>query len=223
MSKNNNLTEVRANLDTICKIPEKIISVYSLEKHVWADGNSEESVKNRIPEIQTIDEFQIDPVRHFLNDIFRNMAAPYKSEKKENPIGQGYWIQAEFGSGKSHLLCFLASLTLGSQESWELIRQKEQKAERGKRESLLRFWDEGIKSKSAADKKGIFIIVKTLVGSGGGTIGYDETGRRLSEYIIDATREQLYKELGKNISLYPVELLADRFMKKDIERYKNDR
>ena len=222
MSKNNNLTEVRANLDEICKIPEKIISVYSLEKHVWAEGNSDESVKNRIPEIQTIDEFQIGPVRHFLNDIFRNMAAPYKSEKKENPIGQGYWIQAEFGSGKSHLLCFLASLTLGSQESWELIRQKEQKAGRGKRESLARFWDEGIKSKSAADKKGIFVIVKTLVGSGGGTIGYDETGRRLSEYIIDAAKEQLHKELGKNISLYPVELLADRFMKKDLERYKND-
>ncbi len=222
MSKNNNLTTVRANLDTICKVPEKIISVYSLEKHVWAEGNSDKAIKNRKPEIQTIDEFQIDPVRHFLNDVFRNMSAPYKSEKKDNPIGQGYWIQAEFGSGKSHLLCLLASLALGSQESWELIRQKEHKAGRGKRESLARFWDEGLQAKSTGDKKGIFVVVKTLVGSGGGTVGYDEAGRRLSEYIIDAVKEQIHKELSKNISLYPVELLANRFIKKDLERYRNE-
>jgi hypothetical protein len=221
MAVNLELTTFRKGLDQICDIPEKIISVYSLEKHVWADSHSAEAFKDRSPELKTVEEFQIDPVRHFLNDIFRNMAAPYRPENRENPIGQGYWIQAEFGSGKSHLLCFLASLSLGSKKSWEIIKVKETKAERGKRESLYRFWEEGLESKSTKSK-GIFVIVKTLVGSGGGTVGYDDTGKRLTQYILDAAKDQMQKELGKNVSLYPVELLADRFLKEDIDRYRND-
>lgn len=216
------LTTFRENLCNICTVPERIISVYSLEKHIWADGNDISAVKSRIPEIKTIEEFQIDPVRHFLNNIFRNMAAPYKPEKKDETIGQGYWIQAEFGSGKSHLLCFLASMALGSQEAWELVREKEKKAGRGKRESLARFWDEGINTKSTGGSRGIFVVAKTLVGSGGGTVGRNDSGRRLTEYIIDAVKEQLFKELGKNISLYPVEVLTDRFLTQDLERYRND-
>src|ERR1035437_8814263 len=98
---NSDLLTFRKTLDQICSVPDKIISVYSLEKHVWHDSNSETARKARKPEIQTIEEFQIDPVRPFLNDIFRYVAAPYKPERKDNPIGQGYWIQAEFGSGKS--------------------------------------------------------------------------------------------------------------------------
>lgn len=114
MAKTADLFTVRKGLDEICTVPDKIISVYALEQHVWADSHSEAAIRARAPELQTIREFQIDPVRPFLNDIFRNMAAPYKRERKDSPIGQGYWIQAEFGSGKSHLLCFLAALTLGS-------------------------------------------------------------------------------------------------------------
>lgn len=222
MSKTEDLFLQRKSLDEICVIPDKIISVYSLEQHVWADSNSLEARKARKPELQTIEEFQIDPVRPFLNDIFRNMAAPYKPEKKDSPVGQGYWIQAEFGSGKSHLLCFLAGLVLGSKEAWSLVQDKENKKGRGKRESLYRFWEEGLEAKNTNGKKGIFVVVKTLVGTGGGTIGLTEKGRRLSEYIIDAVKEQIQNELGKNLSLYPVELLADRFISKDLERYRND-
>ncbi|NLU37731.1 MAG: hypothetical protein GXX78_02425, partial [Bacteroidales bacterium] len=120
------LFSARKSLDQICNIPEKIISVYSLEKHVWADSNSEESRRSRKPELKTIEEFQIDPVRPFLNDIFRNVAAPYKRERRDNPVGQGYWIQAEFGSGKSHLLCFLASLALGRADAWNIVKTKEE-------------------------------------------------------------------------------------------------
>lgn len=221
MAVNQELTTFRKSLDQICTIPDKIISVYSLEKHVWAESHSSEAFKGRSPELKTIEEFQIDPVRHFLNDIFRNMAAPYRPENRENPIGQGYWIQAEFGSGKSHLLCFLASLALGSKKSWDIVRDKETKADRGKRESLYRFWEEGLEAKSTKSK-GIFVIVKTLVGSGGGTVGYDDTGKRLTQYILDAAKDQMQKELGKNVSLYPVELLADRFIKEDLDRYRND-
>ena len=212
----------RKDLSKICSVPDKIISVYSLEKHVWADSNAEASRKSRKPELQTIEEFQIEPVRSFLTDIMRNMAAPYKPERKENPIGQGYWIQAEFGSGKSHLLCFLASLSLGRKQAWNIVDKKEKDANRGKRESLYRFWQEGLESKSSKGTKGIFVIVKTLVGAGSGTVGLTDKGRRLAEYILDAAKEQIQVELGKNISLFPVELLADRFISEDLERYRKD-
>ena len=150
------------------------------------------------------------------------MAAPYKREKKDNPIGQGYWIQAEFGSGKSHLLCFLASLALGNQEAWDIVKTKEQKAGRGKRESIYRFWEDGLQAKSTKGNRGIFVVARTLVGAGGGTVGLVDKGKRLSVYILEAVKEQLQLELGKNLSLYPVELLADRFLTEDLDRYRKD-
>lgn len=222
MSKTENLFAARKSLDQICVVPDKIISVYSLEKHVWADSNSELSRKARRPELRTLEEFQLDPVRPFLTDILRNLAAPYKPERKDAPIGQGYWIQAEFGSGKSHLLCFLSALALGRQEAWEIVREKEQKAGRGKRESLYRFWEEGLEAKSGKGKKSILVIVKTLVGAGGGTVGLADKGQRLSEYILNAAKEQLQLELNQNLSLYPTELLADRFLSEDLDRYRAD-
>src|SRR5437588_4081917 len=209
----------RKSLDEICTVPERIISVYSLEKHVWADSNAVEARKARRPELQTIEEFRIDPVRHFVNDVLRNLAAPYNPSKRDEPIGQGYWIQAEFGSGKSHLLCFLAALALGNQDAWELVRHKDAQAGRGRRESLYQFWEEGLQTKSSSGKRGIFVIAKTLVGTGGGTVGKADDTQRLVNYILDAAREQLILELGKNISLYPVEILADRFMSEDYVRY----
>jgi hypothetical protein len=212
----------RKSLDEICTVPDRIISVYSLEQHVWSNSNAQESRRKRLPELQTIVEFQVDPVRPFLNDILRHMAAPYKPENKENPVGQGYWIQAEFGSGKSHLLCFLATLALGSKSAWELVREKEQKFGRGKRESIYRFWEEGLESKASTGQKGIFVIVKTLVGAGGGVVGISKKGRRLIEYILDAAKEQMQIELGKNLSIYPAEILADRFLKEDYDRLRNE-
>lgn len=223
MSAKQDIFTYRESLDKICKIPEKIISVYTLEQHVWAGGHLDpDAFRQRKPELKTIQEFQIDPVRHFLNDIFRKMAAPYRSDRVGDPIGHGYWIQAEFGSGKSHLLCFLASLALGSKDSWDLVREKEQKAGRGKRESLYQFWEEGLEAKSSAPNRGIFVVVKTLVGSGGRSADGVGSGRRLLDYILDEAKEQLLRESGKNISLYPVELLADRFISDDLDRYRND-
>ena len=211
----------RKSLDEICSVPDKIISVYSLEKHVWANSNSDQARRDRQPETKTIDEFKIDPVRPFLTDILRRIAAPYDRQRKDQPIGQGYWIQAEFGSGKSHLLCFLASVALGTKDAWEMVQTKENKAGKGKRESLFQFWEEGIQSKSARPSKGIFVIVKTLVGVGGGTIGMSDQGREFSAYILDAAKDQLLVETGKNLSLYPAELLADRFLK-EVDRHRND-
>lgn len=195
----------RESLDKICKVPDKIISVYSLEKHVWADSNSLKARQARQPELKTVSEFEFDPVRPFVTDVLRRIAAPYDPNRKENPIGQGYWIQAEFGSGKSHLLCTLGALALGKKEAWDIVQAKEQKAKRGKRESLYQFWEEGIEAKSSKSNKGIFIIVKTLVGTGSGTVGIEDKGRKLTEYILEAAKEQLIAETGKNLSLYPAE------------------
>ncbi len=217
-----NMFAARKNLDEICTVPDKIISVYALEKHIWADANSIEARKARLPEEQTVKEFQIGPVRSFLNDILRNMAAPYKPEKKDNPIGQGYWIQAEFGSGKSHLLSFLATLSLGSEKVWQLVKEKEAASGQGKRESIYRFWEEGLKAKSGGAKKGVFVVARTLVGSGGGAVGLSDKGKRLGEYILESVKEQLLIETGKNLSLYPAEILADRFLGEDLDRYRKD-
>lgn len=218
MTSQQDLTTFREPLKSIVSVPDRIISVYALEQHIWADNSTEVAVKARSPELQTIREFQIDPVRPFLNDIFRQMAMPWnKNQRGDWHVGQGYWVQADFGSGKSHLLCFLASLALGSQDAWDLVKEKEEKAGRGKRESLYKFWEDGLKGKS--ENKGIFVVSKTLVGVGGGTIGITDKTKRLTEYILDAVKSQIIKELGKNISLYPSELLADRFINHDLDLY----
>ena len=125
MAKSSNLPMFqRKSLDQITQVPDSIISVYVVENHIWADGGSTEARKARQAETRTVDEFLIDPVRSFLNDIFRQMAAPYTPERKDNPIGQGYWIQAEFGSGKSHLLSFVGALAMGGETEWNLIQEK---------------------------------------------------------------------------------------------------
>jgi len=51
MSNIEDLFTARKNLAEICTIPDKIISVYSLEKHVLSDSNSEASRKARKPEL----------------------------------------------------------------------------------------------------------------------------------------------------------------------------
>ncbi len=104
----------------------------------------------------------------------------------------------------------------------EFLKELDMTEGRGKRESLYRFWEDGLESKSGKGMKGIFVFVKTLVGTGSGTVGLDDKGRRLTEYILDAVKEQMQVELGKNISLYPVELLADRFISDDIAHYRKD-
>src|SRR5439155_18411589 len=165
----------------------------------------------RRAEPRTVRDFLIDPVRSLLNDVLRQLAAPYDPSSKANPIGQGWWIQAEFGSGKSHLLSFIGAVALGDKVVWDTINELETKNKKGKRESLYQFYDSGLAKKSTGKSKGIFVAVKTLVGQGGGTIGVTDTGRKLTEYILDAIQEQYYAENGKPLSIYPVEILADRF------------
>ena len=220
-SKDLNLYQ-RKSLDQITQVPDDIISVYVVENHIWANSGSEEARKDRKGEERTIEEFLIDPVRSFLTDFFRKLSAPYDPSRKDNPIGQGYWIQAEFGSGKSHLLSFIGDLALGNEDTWNVVKEKEKKAGRGRRDSLYYFYEEGL-AKKTQESKGIFVTVKTLVGQGGGTIGVDGGGRKLTEYILDAVADQFYLETGRSLPIYPTQILAERFLNtRDFDRYRSD-
>ncbi len=213
----------RKSLDQITSVPDDIISVYVVEQHIWSNAQTEEerllARRTRQAETRTVEEFLIDPIRPFLMDFFRQLSAPYDPNRKDNPIGQGYWIQAEFGSGKSHLLSFIGSLALGGEKEWDVVRQKEEKSGKGKRESLSFFYENGLQKK-AKEGKGILIAVKTLVGQGPiNTAGDDKT---LGSYILDAVAEQYYLENGKSLPLYPQEILAERFLSEDLDRYSKD-
>lgn len=212
----------RKSLDEITRIPDDLISVYVVENHIWAEGGAAAARQARRAETRTVAEFLIDPVRAFLNDIFRQMSAPYRPERKDAPIGQGYWIQAEFGSGKSHLLSFVGALALGGAAEWDIVREKERKAGLGKRDSLYAFYENGLQRK-AEESKGIFVAVKTLVGEGGGAIGMSGASRSLVDYVLDAVGRQFFLETGRSLPLYPTEILAERFLTTgDFERYRRD-
>ncbi len=204
----------RKPLGQVITVPETLISVYVVEKHIWADGGDTPARASRQAENKTVDEFLIDPVRPFLNDFFRQISAPYIPERKDNPIGQGWWVQAEFGSGKSHLLSFLGALALGGEAAWKLVQEKEQKAGLGKRESLYNFYESGL-AKKVQSGKGIFVAVKTLVGYGGGGVGLANAERSLEDYVLDAVSEQFFLETGRSLPIYPTQILADRFLNTD--------
>ena len=212
----------RKPLNEITAVPDSIISVYVVENHIWAEGGTKTARAARQAERRTIEEFLVNPVRPFLRDILRQIAAPYAPGRKDTPIGQGYWIQAEFGSGKSHLLSFLGALALGGEAEWKIVQEKEAQAGVDRRDSLYRFWEEGL-ARKAQKSRGIFVAVQTLVGQGGGTIGVSGTGKALTEYVLDAVAEQFYVENGRSLPLYPAEMLAERFLKTDdFERYRRD-
>lgn len=216
----------RKSLDQITTVPDSIISVYVIEKHIWADDGGEteltQSRQERRANLRTVNEFLIQPVRGFLNDIFRLMAAPYDPAQKDRAIGQGYWVQAEFGSGKSHLLSLIGALALGDAAAWDIVRKKEQEAGQGRRESLYSFYEEGLAKKNQ-ESKGILVAVKTLVGEGGGAVGMADHTRSLTEYILDTVAEQFHRETGRSLPLYPSQLLVERFLATDdLNRYQRD-
>ncbi|MDD5368131.1 MAG: hypothetical protein PHQ40_03520 [Anaerolineaceae bacterium] len=215
----------RKPLDQITRVPDDIISVYVVEQHIWSNKGGEaerqQARKKRTAESQTVEEFLIDPVRSFLVDFFRQLSAPYQPGRKDSPVGQGYWIQAEFGSGKSHLLSFIGALALGGAKEWGIIKEKEEKAGKGKRESLFSFFENGL-AKKTQESKGVFVAVKTLVGQGGGNAGLAGAEKTLADYVLDAVGEQFYLENDRSLPLYPTEILAERFLQNDLERYSRD-
>ena len=80
MQTTENLFTLREPLGKICRTPTTIISVYSLEKYVWDVTEPVRARRERRAELRTVEEFQVGPVRHFLTDILRRMAAPYEAQ-----------------------------------------------------------------------------------------------------------------------------------------------
>src|SRR5262245_61674819 len=111
-------------------------------------------------------------------------------------------MHSEFGSAELHVLSFLGAVALGDTKVWDTVNELETKAKKGKRESLYQFYDSGLAKKSTGKSKGIFVAVKTLVGQGGGTIGVTDTGRKLTEYILDDVKEQYHDDKGTTSSDY---------------------
>src|SRR5687767_9341096 len=109
----------RGPLKDIVKVPDRVQSVYSLTQHVWAgesDAERNESKKKNGVRLETLDEFFIDPVRAYLNRIF---------EKVADGEGQGFWVQAEFGVGKSHLMAATSVLAVGGPAAWDRVKERE--------------------------------------------------------------------------------------------------
>ncbi len=134
-------------------------------------------------------------------------------------MGKDTGFQAEFGSGKSHLLSFIGALALGNETDWNIVKEKEDKSGRGKRESLYQFYEDGL-AKKTKETKGILVAVKTLVGQGNANAGLSGGEKTLADYVLDAVGEAYFAENGQSIPLYPTEILADRFLNTDLDRYK---
>ena len=74
----------RKTLDEVISVPASIIDVYVVEDHIWADKGSQEAKQKRQPELNTIKDFLIDPVRSLMEQVFRQVAAslrPFKENR----------------------------------------------------------------------------------------------------------------------------------------------
>lgn len=205
MSNNANLYgKLRKPFKEILETAEKITYVYSLEKHIWEGEKEEDITKSRKEgklRYSTLEEFLLEPVRDFFIDLLNHLIMNE---------GQGWWVQAEFGSGKSHLLSASTILLLGDEKVWHIIENKEEELGTEKRLSLTQF------RRSVLEKK-VFPVVLSLVGKGG-----PRSTKSLVDYIMEAA-SSMYETLN-NIPLpvYPEEHLADRFLSEDINRFRDD-
>ncbi len=205
MSRRLPLFEERKPLGEILEIPPRVQSVYSLTQHVWAgenEGERRESKKKNRVRLETLDEFFVDPVRSYLNRIFERIA--------ENE-GQGWWLQAEFGVGKSHLLAVTAILAIGGEPAWEHLKRREdeeKKAGPGARVDTL--WRKKI------ERRKIFPIVFSLEGVGG------TAESRLEDYILEEAQQMFALRENKPLAVYPEEHVANLFLKEHRRIFENE-
>jgi hypothetical protein len=195
----------RKPLKDIVKVPERVQSVYSLTQHIWAgesDAERNESKKKNRVRLETLDEFFIDPVRAYLNRIFEKMA---------DGEGQGFWVQAEFGVGKSHLLAATAVLAVGGSAAWDRARDREKdekKAGPGARLDAL--WRKKIEGRR------IFPIVFSLEGCGG------SREKKLVDFILDEAQATFGLREGKPLAVYQEEHLARLFLKEHQKAFRDE-
>jgi len=195
----------RKCLKDILKIPPRVESVYSLTQHVWAGNNDSErqkSKKQNQTRLETLEEFFIDPVRNYLHRILESIA---------DGKGQGFWVQAEFGVGKSHLLASTAILAVGGRPAWDKVKEREDEEKKaGPGARLDAIWRDRIQSKK------IFPIVFSLEGCGGGL------ERKLEDFILEEAQSTFGLRLGKPLAIYPEEYLANLFLEEHHKNLKDD-
>jgi len=195
----------RKSLNEILKIPPRVESVYSLTQHIWA-GNSDserrESKKKNLVRIDTLEEFFVDPVRSYLHRIMEQVAEGH---------GQGFWLQAEFGVGKSHLMAATAVLAVGQKAAWDMLKQREDaEGKVGPAARLDNTW------RAKVEKKKIFPIVFSLEGCGG---GYD---KKLEDFVLDEAQATFALREGKPLAVYPEEHLVTVFLQEHKKNLEND-
>lgn len=195
----------RKPLKDILKVPDRVQSVYSLTQHVWAgesDAERTESKKNNRVRLETLDEFFIDPVRAYLNRIF---------EKIAEGEGQGFWVQAEFGVGKSHLLAATSVLAFGGPDAWERVKEREnQEKKAGPGSRLDALWRKKIEGKK------VFPIVFSLEGCGG------SQEKKLEDFVLDEAQAVFRLREEKPLAVYPEEHLARLFLREHQNAFRED-
>jgi len=195
----------RKPLSAILEIPSKVQSVYSLTQHVWAGQSDQERLDskrhNRV-RLETLDEFLIDPVRNYLHRIL---------EKVADGTGQGYWVQAEFGVGKSHLLAVASALVVGGPGAWDRVKKREdEEAKTGPGARLDTLW------RAKIEKKKVFPIVFSLEGFGGGQ------DLKLEDFVLEEAQRMFALREGKPLAVYPEEHLAALFLKEHQKAFKDE-
>jgi hypothetical protein len=197
--------EQRKPLSQILTIPKDVQSVYSLTQHVWAgkdeEGRRESKRLNRV-RLETLDELLVDPVRGYLNRIL---------EKVADKEGQGWWLQAEFGVGKSHLLAATAILAIGGEAAWDHIKKREDEEKKaGPGARLDTLW------RKKMEKRKLFPIVFSLEGVGG------SAESRLEDFILEEAQQTFALREGKPLAVYPEEHLANLYLKEHQKTFKDD-
>ena len=184
----------RNPLTQILDVPTAVTSVYSMVQHIW-DGDDEkshrESRKLNRARVTTLEEFFIDPVRSYLDRFLADVA---------DGEGQGYWMLAHFGVGKSHLMAVEAILTIGGEQVWNIVKKKEDGVKGlGPAVRLDRF-------RNRIAKKKIFPIIFTLEGKGGGH------EKKLSDFILDEARNVYEDRTGKPLAITAAHHLAEWYL-----------
>lgn len=195
----------RKPLRDLLKVPERVQSVYSLTQHIWqgeSDDERQKSKKTNKVRLETLGEFFLDPVRGYLSRIFQSITTNE---------GQGFWVQAEFGVGKSHLLAATAVMAVGGAAAWDKVKEREDaegKAGPGARLDTL--W------RKKLEKRKLFPIVFSLEGFGGGH------QMHLEDFILEEAQMTFALREGKPLAVYPEEHLARLYLKEHQKAFKDE-
>ncbi|MDO8700547.1 MAG: hypothetical protein Q7J56_02725 [Deltaproteobacteria bacterium] len=194
----------RKPLAQMLDVPATVTSVYSMVQHIWAGDTDESRRENRKkgkPRLATVEEYFLDPVRSYLERFLQDVA---------DGEGQGYWLLAHFGVGKSHLMAVESILAIGGDEVWDIVKRKEDETKGlGPAARLDRF-------RNKIAKKKIFPVIFTLEGKGGAG-----SENRLVDFVL-AEAQAVYEErTGKPLAVTSAHHLSEWYLKEGIKDYEN--